>query len=61
MFLDDEFHFFWIEMISVVLDQVLDPAVEVQDAVVSVVAEIAGPRESIFSPVLLFNEITRVF
>jgi len=52
MFLDDEFHFFWIEMISVVLDQVLDPAVEVQDAVVSVVAEIAGPRESIFSPVL---------
>jgi hypothetical protein len=52
MFLDDEFHFFWIEMISVVLDQVLDPAIEVEDAVFTVVAEIAGPRESIFSPVL---------
>ena len=51
MFLDDRFQFFWIEVIALILDQVLETAVEAEDTVVAVMAEISSSSEPIFSPV----------
>ena len=44
-------------MIALILDQVLETAVEAEDPVVTVMAEISRPAESVFSPV---NHILRV-
>ena len=44
-------------MIALILDQVLETAVEAEDPVVTVMAEISRPAESVLSPV---NHILRV-
>jgi hypothetical protein len=57
MFLDDHFKFFWIKMIALILDQVLETGVEAQDAVFTVMAEITSSSESVFGPVYYNSKV----
>jgi hypothetical protein len=48
---DDPLHFLRVQVVAAMLDQVLEPAVEVEDAGLVVVTEVTRPREAVLSPV----------
>ena len=58
MVLDDDLHYFGVKVVAVVLDQVLEPAVEEQEPLLVVVAEVTGLGEAVFGPSQL--EISQV-
>ena len=54
--LDDFFHFFWIDVISLRFDQVLETSVEVENPVLVVMSQIARTAESVFSPEIISSQ-----